>query len=143
MDTKLFQTLKFDVDFQAFATKYNVTVFEYKLSNDELGHCLIADLQPTNGWLLPTGEIVNVVKLERTFEPETSGHHEVVRIFKGRGANRVANDLAQAICQMWVNTHFMIDVKESRKFGKLVRLSITNLTDEQLNNFHKSFPITF
>lgn len=136
MTIKVFQSLKSDIDFQAVATRRNLTVYEYLLSNGMTGHCFLK-LEATNKWMLSNGMIVDVVKLLNEYEPETTGHHFKKRSFK-RHIDAV--DFAFDVTAKFVNTAFFINEIERKNIGKRYRVTISNLTDEQLKNFDATFP---
>lgn len=121
-----FQQIRNDVDHQQMANRMNVTVYVYLLANNEEAFCFIADLKTTNAFNV-NGQIIPVVKFLRKYEPETTGHRDYHHFVTN---SKAANNFASDITAKYVNTHFAIDDKQTRR-GKIYRVTISNLTDDQ------------
>lgn len=134
MNNDFCQEIREDIDHQKLANEMNTTVYVYELSDESLGYCFIANLTSTNKWMLSTGEIVNVKKFVKQFEPQTSGHKKAPFFFTARKA---ANDFGVDMCMKYKNAHYTVEMKHAGKRKNIYRVLIINLTNEQYDELMK------
>lgn len=119
------QALRNDIDYQAIANKHNTTVYVYELENGKEVYCFVAGLKSTNTF--DFNNLVHVKRFIKKIKPQTSGHHTLYFFFKALSR---AEEFAYEVTEKYVNTHYHIETKQTRR-GKLHRVSIINLTDAQ------------
>jgi hypothetical protein len=128
---KMIQQLKNNIDHQAVANKHNATVYVYELENGDEVYCFVADLKTTNSFFDENNQRSFVKKFLRKTEPQTTGHHTAYRFFNTRKA---ANLFIEEKIVPVTNLQYTIDTKETKR-GRLHKVTIINLTDEQLKEY--------